>query len=86
VNDTGRDVNERTLGDGLLGAIENDTAAAIKHVVKLSGAFVVMELGPVNVHRMHPSCRRCWRILVTDEPIPPTAGTALSRRVPFMAN
>jgi hypothetical protein len=58
VNDTGRDVNERTFGDGLFDPIENDAAVAIENIVELGGTLVVMELGAVNVHSMSPGC---WR-------------------------
>ena len=58
VNDSRRDVNQGTLGNGMLDAIEKDTPAALENVVKLGGTLVVMEFGTVDVHGVCPCCRR----------------------------
>jgi hypothetical protein len=54
VDDAGRDVDEGTLADGLLDAVEHDGTATFEDVVELGGAFVVVELRAVDVHGMCP--------------------------------
>ena len=54
VNDAGRDVDEGTLGNRMLDAVQNDAAAAVEDVVQLGGTLVKMELGAVDVHGTRP--------------------------------
>ena len=86
MNDTGRDMNQRPLGNGPLDPIKNDATTAIQYVVELRGSLVVMELGTVDVHRMCPCRRRKGHILVADKAVAPTTGAVLSWGMALMAN
>ena len=57
MDDAWGNVDEGAWRDGLLNAIQQHRAAAGEDVVELGGAFVVMQLGPINVHGMCPGGR-----------------------------
>ena len=86
VDDTGRNVNERTFCDGLFDSVEDDATLALEDVVELGGAEMVMEPRPVNIHRVGPGRWGESGIFMTDEPVPPAAGTALARGVPLVTH
>lgn len=86
MDDAWRDMNERSLGNGMLNAIEEDATAPLENVVKLGRTLVVMEFGSIDIHRMGPSRRRQRGVLVADETVTPAAGTTLAGSVALMAN
>jgi len=71
---------------GMRGITQNYAAAAFQNIIKLRGTFVVVTFGTVNVHGMHPGCRRQRTIFVTEQPVAPAAGTTLALRMPLMTN
>lgn len=85
VDDAWWNVNQRSSGNGVFDAIEDDGSAALQHIVELRGSFVVMELGSVDVHGVSPGGRTKARIFATDEPIAPTASTSFSRSMSLVA-
>src|SRR5262249_1065928 len=86
VHHSGRDVDQSSLGHGLLSSVQKDDTVSLQNIVKLGGALVIVELRSVDVHGMRPRHRSQRRILATDESIAPAAGTSLTLRVPFVTN
>jgi hypothetical protein len=64
--------------------VQQDRAFAVKNVVQLGRALVVMLAGAVNVHCMRPGGD--VGVLPTYEQIAPAAGAALSGRFAFVTD
>jgi hypothetical protein len=54
VDDPGRDVDQTAFRHGLLYPVEKDAAAALKDVVQLGGALMVVKPGTINIHGVRP--------------------------------
>lgn len=54
VHDAGRDVDDRSLADGVFDAVEFDDSGAVEDVVEFGGAFVVVLFGAVDIDGMRP--------------------------------
>jgi hypothetical protein len=86
VDDAGRNVNERAFCNGFFDSVEDDATLSLEDVIELGGAEMVMKLRPVNIDGVGPGRGREGAIFVTDEPVPPAAGTALARGVPLVTH
>jgi hypothetical protein len=86
MNDTGRNVNERSLGYILFLIVQNDGSRSLKHVVKLRRSFMVVQTSSIDVHSMHPGCRIQVCVFTADQAISPPAGASFPWCVAFMSN
>jgi len=84
VNDTWRNVHQRTLAYCVFDAVQHDRTLTIEHVIQLRRHLVVVLPGTIDVDRVCP--RSNVTIVAANEQISPTARTAFSRRGVFMPN
>jgi hypothetical protein len=79
-----RNVDERTLVNFVVQSIKGDDAITLENVIKLCGTLVIMQAGTVNIDCVRP-CGGCEPdVFAANEPVTPTAGAALARRVSLM--
>jgi hypothetical protein len=84
VHDSWRDVDDRAAPHRVLDAVEDDASLAVKDVIELGGALVVVRRRAVDVDGVGP--RGDVPVLLADEAVAPAAGAALAGRSVFVAH
>ena len=84
VDDSGGNVDDGTLADGVVNTVEPHAALAFEDVIQLGAAAVKMLLRAVNVDDVCPSGQVL--VLPAEQQMTPAAGAPLARGVVFVAN
>ncbi len=84
MNDAWRNVDQRSFTHRMLIPIEQHHAVTLQNVVQLCRPLVIVLAGTVDVDSMRP--RGHFRVFAADQPIPLSAGAALTRRFAFVSH
>ena len=84
MDDSGGDVDQRSLAHGLRNTVEQDCPLSVEDVIQLCRATVIMLASAVDIHGMGPGGNA--RILAADQPVPPAAGASLAGDLAFVSD